>query len=173
MEMREMERIRRDVRLLKVCAVVMTALCGIVLLTDSVRPDTRDSFTEIDVERISIIEADETLRMAISNQGCQHPGTVNGTVIPRRGPRPPGLIFFNQLGEEMGALVFGANGDVVHRGGLTWDKVSGDQTIGFRYLEGDNGTYSSAPEMWQQPNIPSDVITARYGSATAIADSIA
>jgi len=168
-----MERIQRDVRLLKGYAVGMTALCGIVFLAGSARPGARDSFTEIDVERINIVESDGTLRMVISNQGRQHPGIVNGKVIPRRGPRPPGLIFFNQLGDEMGGLVFGANGDVGHWGGLTWDKVRGDQTIGFRYLEGDNGTYSSALEMWQQPNIPSDVVMARYDSATAITDSAA
>jgi hypothetical protein len=28
--------------------------------------------------------------MVISNQERQHPGIVNGKVIPRQGPRPPG-----------------------------------------------------------------------------------
>ena len=70
-------------------------------------------------------------------------------------------------------MVFGGNGENGHFGSFTWDKVRNDQTIGFRHLEGDNGAYSTALEMWQQPNIPSDVVMARYDSATAIADSAA
>jgi hypothetical protein len=80
------------------------------------------------------------------------------------------MIFFNHLGDEMGGLVFGANGENGHFGSFTWDKVRNDQTIGFRHLEGDNGAYSTALEMWQQPNIPSDVMMARYDSANALSD---
>ena len=168
-----MDSLRRDVRFLKLYAAVMTAFCVAILLTGFTRQEPKQVFTEIDVERINIIEADGTLRMVISNQQRQHPGIVNGKVIERSAPRPPGMIFFNQLGDEMGGLVFGENGDIGHFGSLTWDKVRGDQTIGFRYLEGDNGAYSAALEMWQQPNTPSDVMMARYDSARAISDPIA
>ena len=95
-------------------------------------------FEEIDVERINIVEKDGQLKMVISNKARQHPGIVNGKVIKRDYPRPPGLIFFNQLGDEMGGLVYGENGPKGHFGSLTWDKVKGDQTIGFRHMEGEN-----------------------------------
>jgi hypothetical protein len=169
----QMDRLRRDIRFLKLYAAAMTAFCVTILLTGFTRQEPKQVFAEIDVERINIIEADGTLRMVISNQQRQHPGIVNGKVIERSAPRPPGMIFFNQLGDEMGGLVFGENGDIGHFGSLTWDKVRGDQTIGFRYLEGDNGAYSAALEMWQQPNIPSDVMMARYDSARAISDPVA
>jgi hypothetical protein len=168
-----MDSLRRDIRFLKLYAVAMTAFCAVILLTGFTRREPTQAFTEIDVERINIVEADGTLRMVISNQERQHPGIVNGKVIERSGPRPPGMIFFNHLGDEMGGLVFGENGDVGHFGSLTWDKVRGDQTIGFRYLEGDNGAYSAALEMWQQPNIPSDVMMAKYDSARALSDPAA
>jgi hypothetical protein len=111
--------------------------------------------------------------MVISNQQRQHPGIVNGKVIERSGPRPPGMIFFNHHGDEMGGLVFGANGETGHFGSFTWDKVRNDQTIGFRHLEGDNGAYSTALEMWQQPNIPADIMMAKYDSAMALSDATA
>lgn len=72
----------------------------------------------------------------------------------------------------MGGLIFGDNGGNGHFGSLTWDKVRNDQTMGFRYLESDNGTYQSGLEMWQQPNIPSDVVFAKREAANKIADEV-
>jgi hypothetical protein len=165
-----MDRMQRDIRFLKAYAVLATTLCAILLLTGFTGLRGPQTFAEIDVERINIVEADGTLRMVISNQERQHPGIVNGKVIERSSPRPPGMIFFNHLGDEMGGLIFGANGELGHFGSLTWDKVRNDQTIGFRHLEGDDGAYSTGLEMWQQPNIPADVMVARYDSAAAVSD---
>jgi hypothetical protein len=165
-----MDRMQRDIRFLKAYAVLATTLCAILVLTGFTGLSGRQTFAEIDVQRINIVEADGTLRMVISNQERQHPGIVNGKVIERSSPRPPGMIFFNHLGDEMGGLIFGANGELGHFGTLTWDKVRNDQTIGFRHLEGDDGAYSTGLEMWQQPNIPSDVMMARYDSADAVSD---
>jgi hypothetical protein len=109
--------------------------------------------------------------MVISNQARQHPGIVNGKVIKRQGPRPPGLIFFNHLGDEMGGLIYGDNGGNGHFGSFTWDKVRGDQTIGFRHLESDNGAYSTGLEVWQQPNIPGDVLSEKLDAIRQLADS--
>jgi hypothetical protein len=116
------------------------------------------------------VEKDGKLRMVISNQERQHPGIVNGKIIERKGPRPPGMIFLNHLGDEMGGLIFGDNGGNGHFGSLTFDKVRNDQTIGFRHLESDNGTYQTGLEMWQQPNLPSDVVNAKYEAASKITD---
>jgi hypothetical protein len=172
-EMTVMETIKRDIRFLKIYSMIVTAFCGFVVLSGFVRPDTQQAFAEIDVERINIVEADGTLRMVISNQERQHPGIVNGQIIQRTSPRPPGMLFFNHLGDEMGGLVFGENGETGHFGSLTWDKVRNDQTIGFRHLEGDDGAYSTGLEMWQQPNIPGDVMMARYNIANELTDSTA
>lgn len=87
------------------------------------------------------------------------------------GPRPPGLIVFNHLGDEMGGLIYWKNGDVGHFGTLTFDKVRGDQTIGFRHVESDNGRYVTGLSMWQQPNIPSDILQEKYREVEEIADS--
>lgn len=163
-------KLEKEVRLLKIYAAVATLLCAVFFLSAFTIQNKKQKLEEIDVERINIVEKDGKLRMVISNQERQHPGIVNGKIIERKGPRPPGMIFFNHLGDEMGGLIFGDNGGNGHFGSLTWDKVRNDQTMGFRYLESDNGTHQSGLEMWQQPNIPSDVMLAKYEAANKIAD---
>jgi hypothetical protein len=163
-------KLEKEVRFLKIYATVATLLCVVFMLSAFVIQSKRQKFEEIDVERINIVERNGKLDMVISNQERQHPGIVNGKLIERKGPRPPGMIFFNHLGDEMGGLIFGDNGGNGHFGSLTWDKVRNDQTMGFRYLESDNGTYQSGLEMWQQPNIPSDVMLSKYDAANKIAD---
>ena len=163
-------KLERELRFLKIYAVVATIFFAVFLLTAFAIQSKNQKFAEIDVERVNIVEKDGKLRMVISNQERQHPGIVNGKIIKRDGPRPPGIIFFNHLGDEMGGLIFGENGGNGHFGSLTWDKVRGDQTIGFRHLESNNGTYAAGLEMWQQPNIPSDVILSKLEVAQNIAD---
>jgi len=160
----------KEVRFLKVYAITVTLVSLVLIVSAFTFQSRKQKFEEIDVERINIVEKDGKLRMVISNQERQHPGIVNGKVIERKGPRPPGIIFFNHLGDEMGGLIFGDNGGNGHFGSFTWDKVRNDQTMGFRYLESDNGTYQSGLEMWQQPNIPSDVVFAKKEAANKIAD---
>lgn len=154
-------KLEKKVFYLQAYCLIITLFIG-SLLVMGFSGSQKQKFVEIDVERINIVEKDGKLRMVISNQERQHPGIVNGKIIKRDGPRPPGMIFFNHLGDEMGGLVFGENGGNGHFGSLTWDKVRNDQTIGFRHLEGNNGTYETGLAMWQQPNIPGDVMVEKF-----------
>lgn len=165
--------LERDIRFLKRYAIVATLVGGVAILAAFTQGRPNQKFEEIDVERINIVEHDGRLRMVISNEARQHPGIVSGKVIERSGPRPPGLIFFNHLGDEMGGLIFGENGEVGHFGSLTFDKVRGDQSIGFRHLESDNGSYMTGLEMWQQPDVPIDQLMEKQRAITAIADTVA
>jgi hypothetical protein len=162
--------VHRQIRNLKLSVCALTVVCSLLAFSAFTPNETRPRFEEIDVERINIVESDGRLRMVLSNQARQHPGIVSGKIIPRESPRPPGILFFNHLGDEMGGLIFGANGEIGHFGSLTFDKVRNDQTIGFRHLEGDNGRYSTGIEMWQQPDLPADVVAAKYAAASSITD---
>ena len=167
-----MHHLEREVRRLRVQTTLLTAACAVLFLTSFLGQETeRPSFQEIDVERINVVEADGSLRMVISNRERQHPGIMNGEVTRREHPRPPGMIFFNQHGDEMGGLVFGANGDRGHFGSLTFDKVGNDQTLGFRYLESDDGSYLSGIQMWQQPDIPAQRMISQIEEAQALEDA--
>lgn len=163
-------KLEKEVRCLKIYAVVATLVGAVFFLSAFALQNKNQKFTEIDVERINIVEKNGKLDMVISNQERQHPGISNGKVIERKSPRPPGMIFFDQSGDEMGGLVFGENGGNGHFGMFTWDKVKNDQTMAFSYLESDNGTYQSGLQMWQQPNIPSEVVSAKYEAARKITD---
>jgi len=163
-------RLEKELRFLKAYAIVATLLGGVFVLTAFTQQSGKQKFEEIDVERINIVEKNGKLDMVISNQERQHPGITNGKIIKRDGPRPPGMIFFDQTGDEMGGFIFGDNGGKGHFGSLTFDKVMNDQAIGFRYLESDNGTYETGLQLWQVPNIPTEVMLAKYEAANKIAD---
>ncbi|MHC5063681.1 MAG: hypothetical protein ACYTG5_06880 [Planctomycetota bacterium] len=160
----------KEVRFLKVYSMAATAILSVLLFSAAIPQEANEVFEEIDVERINIVEADGQLRMVISNQARQHPGIINGKEIERSGPRPPGMIFFNHLGDEMGGLIFGQNGRLGHFGLLTFDKVRNDQTMAFRHMEGDNGQYSSGLSLWQRPNIPLDEQLEKLEAIRAMTD---
>lgn len=167
------EKLAKEVRFLKAYAVVATIVCAVLFTFLFASLNKTQAFEEIDVERINIVEKTGELRMVISNQARQHPGIVNGKTVERETARPPGMIFFNHLGDEMGGLVMGENGGDGHFGSLTFDKVRGDQTIGFRHIESDNGTYTAGLVIWQQPDIPSDIRNAKYQEALKLEDETA
>lgn len=163
-------KLAKELQFLK-AYLVAAILCCLALITAMIKQQRwKQKFKEIDVERINIVEKDGQIKMVISNEERQHPGIVNGKIISREERRPPGMIFFNHLGDEMGGLLYGDNGGDGHFGTLTWDKVRNDQTIAFRHLESDDGAYQSGLELWQQPNLPSDVVQEKYEAVSKIAD---
>jgi hypothetical protein len=166
-------KLAKEVRFLKVYAIVATLVCVVIIASAFTPQSGKQKFAEIDVERINIVEKDGKLKMVISNEARQHPGIVDGKIIERKGPRPPGIIFFNHLGDEMGGLVYGENGGKGHFGSLTFDKVKNDQTIGFRHLEGDNGAYEVGLTLWQQPDISSNILREKYEAANKLPDEAA
>ena len=136
-------KLERDVRLLKLYAAVVSIALALLLVTGFVSDKKNQKFEEIDVERINLVEKDGRLRMVIANGARQHPGTVDGKPIPRKEPRPAGMIFFSERGDEVGGLVFSGEDGKGQFGSLTFDKFRGDQTIAFQHLEGSNGAYFS------------------------------
>ena len=111
-------------------------------------------FDEIDVERVNIVEKDGKLRMVISNQVRQHPGSMDGvTFDERKGQRPPGMIFFGENGNEIGGFVFDSNSEMGQGGSLTFDKFRGDQTIQFIHEEDKSENYFAGLKMNDQ-NMP-------------------
>jgi hypothetical protein len=167
------QKVEKELRFLKIYAGVATLCCAVFFLTAfSVGKNAK--FDEIDVKRINVKDDDGKLRMVISNKNRQHYGISDGKPIERKNGRPtPGIIFFNHLGDEMGGLIVGENGGKGHFGSFTFDKVQGDQTMGFRHLEGDNGKYESGLAIWQQPNIPASQLTPKYAALEKITDKVA
>ncbi len=133
-------KLEKQVRFLRIYVVVTTTFCAIFLFS-AFAMQRRPKFEEIDVERINVVEKDGKLRMVISNLQRQHPGSVDGKMIPREGGRSAGMIFFNERGDEVGGLIFSGDAGKDRYGSLTFDKFRGDQTIAFQHMENKEGNY--------------------------------
>ena len=136
-----MNKIEKEVRFLKIYAVVSTLICA-ALFTLLFKSVNARKFDEINVERINVVESDGKLRMVLSNKVRQHPGVMDGvTYHERKGERPPGLMFFNEKGDEVGGLVFDGNTSAGQGGSFTFDKFRGDQTLQLIHEEEPSGSY--------------------------------
>lgn len=147
-----MNKLEKEVRFLKVYAVVTTLLFVVLVFSAFQQANQKTRFTEIDVERINIVEKDGKLKMVISNGERQHPGIVDGKTLSRK--RPPGVLFFNQKGDECGGLSFdGDQKDGKPSAGalLAFDRFRQDQTVGIQYGEG-NGQYYAGLRVWDRPD---------------------
>ncbi len=134
-------KLENDVRFLKIYAAVATLLCATFLFSGFIMPAKKQKFEEIDVERINVVEKDGRLKMVVSNSERQHPGIVDGKLIPREDGRSAGMIFFNDRGDEIGGLTFSGDAKEGQYSSLTFDKFRGDQTIAFQHLENNEGRY--------------------------------
>ncbi|MCZ4223372.1 hypothetical protein [Pedobacter rhodius] len=151
----ELEKMKKDLRLLKWYAVTMTSILlvtGMFAFTGSNIPH----FKEISAERINIIEKDGKLRMVISNKSRSPEVMAYGKgftpSIP--GGVRPGLIFFNDEGTENGGLVFSGGKDSTGAysatGHLSFDQYNQNQVIYMQYTD-DNGSQNTGLHIddWQ------------------------
>lgn len=119
-----------------------------IALAQSNAPQRTDELT---VQRINIVDANGTLRMVLSNKDRMHPGVMDGITIDR--PRPvAGMLFFNDVGDEVGGLTFTGrevDGQGVANGGLMFDQWKQDQTIGIQYSE-SQGQRSAGLQVWDR-----------------------
>jgi hypothetical protein len=127
------DQIYRELRALKVYSFVLTMVLIALLVMSFKREEQKQAFTEIDVERINVIEQDGTVKMVISNQKRQHPGMMDGKMLPERA-REAGMIIFNTEGDECGGLVYDGN---KHGAGmaLSFDQYKNDQVMQLNYGE--------------------------------------
>jgi hypothetical protein len=111
----------------------------------------KQHFKEIDAERINIVESSGLLRMVISNQKQQHPGTIDGKMMAPR-ERPAGMIFFNDDGDECGGLVFDGNKKEASMT-YSFDQYKNDQIMQLQYDENSNANQrirSYGLKMWDR-----------------------
>ncbi|HJR33796.1 MAG TPA: hypothetical protein VJ817_02525 [Gemmatimonadales bacterium] len=139
--------IRRELRLLKGYAVVVTILLGTLSIAAFRQSSQKTRFTEIDVERINIVEPDGKLRMVISNRPRSIGPIYKGKPFGYPGGTRPGMIFFNDEGTENGGLTFTGrtreDGTYSSSVGMSFDQFNQDETLTLRYTD-DNGRKASA-----------------------------
>ena len=135
-------RLRRELRLLRAHALITTPVLIVLLLAGFLQAAQRTRFTEIDVERINIVEPDGKLRMVISNRPRSIGPIYKGQPFGYPGGTRPGIIFFNDEGTENGGLGFsgGRQPDGSFRAGaqLAFDQFDQDQVLFLQYSD-NNG----------------------------------
>lgn len=134
--------IRRELRLLKGYALIVTALLGTLSLTAFTKASQKQRFSEIDVERINVVEGDGKLRMVISNRERSIGPMYKGKPFGYPGGTRPGIIFFNDEGTENGGLTFSgrqeADGSYRASSGFSFDQFNQDQVVYLQYND-NNG----------------------------------
>ena len=130
-------QIRRELRMLKGYALVVTVLLGTISLTAFRQSTQKQRFTEIDVERINVVEKNGNLRMVISNRERSIGPIYKGKPFGYAGGTRPGIIFFNDEGTENGGLTFTGqrNPDGTFRAssGFSFDQFNQDQVLYLQY----------------------------------------
>src|SRR5688572_24214824 len=140
--------IRRQTRFLRGYALLMTVAAGVMALAAfQSQPQEKTRFTEIDVERINIVEPNGNLRMVLSNRPRSIGPIYKGKPFGYPGGTRPGMIFFNDEETENGGLTFTGrtreDGTYSSSVGMSFDQFNQDETLTLRYTD-ENGRKASA-----------------------------
>jgi hypothetical protein len=135
--------IRRELRLMRAYCGMLTLAVGAACVMALQQQPQKQRFTEIDVERINVIEPDGKLRMVISNRPRSIGPIYKGKPFGYAGGTRPGIIFFNDEGTENGGLTFSGSRDsstgryraTSH---FAFDQFNQDQILYFQYQD-NNG----------------------------------
>ena len=135
--------IRRQTRFVRAWAIFMTVAAGSLAVAAFGRGSLQTArFTEIDVERINVVEPDGRLRMVLSNRPRSIGPIYKGKPFGYAGGTRPGIIFFNDEGTENGGLTITGSRDSLgrYRASSSWsfDQFDQDQILTLQYVD-NNG----------------------------------
>jgi hypothetical protein len=151
-----MDNMQKRVRLLEAYAVLSLLVLGVLAFTAFTQ--TKQKFDEISVERLNVVEKNGQLVAVIANSDRMPDPIVGGKSFKTE--RPPGMIFYNGIGDECGGLVFGAaTGEKARAGdkfgaygGFTFDQYKQSQAIGLIYND-HSGSREVALKVWDRPEV--------------------
>lgn len=129
-------------KILKALCVVLI-LMNITLLIYSLSKEDQNTFEEITVERINVVEEDGTLKLALFNS--HRPGGGLDADKRQGAGTISGMLFYNEEGHEMGSILF--DGKAIEGGQqtgmvMTFDGYRQDQTLVLRHDEKKNDSIS-------------------------------
>lgn len=171
-----MDKVQRELRLLKAYALLSTVLFTGLIVLAAKGPSKTVKFDEVDAQRINIVENDGKVRLTLSNAERMPGGTMSGVEMKsREGNRPmvkngapaAGLVFFNDDGDECGALVYASktvDGKPIANGGLTFDHYRQNEAISLSNVD-TSGVSRSGLEVFDQPTVPISAEFARQYEA--------
>jgi hypothetical protein len=159
------DKIQKELRLLKVYALVSTVLFATLIFLAAKGTTRKVKFDEIDAERINVIEPDGKVRLTLANAERMPGGTIAGVelksreghrVMMKNGAPGAGLLFFNDEGDECGGLLYSSKivGGKPKAGmDLTFDHYRQNEAIAISNGDGAGGSRSGL-EVIDQPTAP-------------------
>jgi hypothetical protein len=149
-----MDNTQKRLRLLEAYAVLSLLVLGVLAFTAFAQ--TKQKYDELTVERLNVVEKNGQLVAVIANTDRMPDPTVGGKTFKTE--RPPGMIFYNGVGDECGGLIFGAvTGENTRAGdkygaygGFSLDQYKQSQAIGLVYND-HSGTREVGLKVWDRP----------------------
>lgn len=139
-------------RLLKAAVMATIVLGGAALLIAAKSPDARQKFTEIDVERINVLDQSGKPAIAISNRQRLPRAVINGKTVAEDRDMP-GFIFYNEIGDENGGFIFngklGKDGKPNAGMHFSMDRFGGDQQLALGHYE-SSGTMNTGLNIYDR-----------------------
>jgi len=120
-------------RFLAAYSGILTLLFVVAMLSGFARVPAAQSFDEITVHRINVVEPDGTIRLVLTNTASAPGIYIKNKEYPHpNGRKGAGLLFFDEEGTEDGGLAYGIEKDktghvVGSEGHLSFDQYQQDQ----------------------------------------------
>jgi hypothetical protein len=156
----KIQQLEGQLRTLRQYIVLSTLIMGGLLTTAFTSARGPARFTEIEVERINIVESDGRYALVIANaarlpgvilRGQEYPAELSGGRV-----ESSGILFFNHEGTEAGGLTYGskplAEGGASAGGSFTFDRMNQDQVVQLTYAENTPGRIFSGVQVWDRPD---------------------
>jgi hypothetical protein len=139
MSLELVSQLQQQNRLLKQSLGLAGIAVVVLLLVAAKTVEDRARFTEIDVERINVVNPNGKVEMVLANRTRLPKATSNGKES-KSDRHMPGLIFYNEAGDESGGLIFdgklGADGKPKSGMHFSMDRFGGDQQLALGHYEG-------------------------------------
>lgn len=122
--------------------------------------------------RIDVVERDGTPRLSLSN-AKQAPDTTLAGEVLTKGRERPGVIFYNEQGDECGGITYGgrrtSDGRIEAGGVVTMDRFDNDQIVALFYQDGPEG-HSAGLQIVDRPEFSLPAAIKRAGELNAMPD---
>ncbi|HEY2067808.1 MAG TPA: hypothetical protein VGG84_17795, partial [Gemmatimonadaceae bacterium] len=152
--------------------VTAAALIGALSLSAFAKANQKTRFSEIDVERINIVEPNGTLRMVLSGRERSQGPMFKGKPFGYPGGTRAGIIFFNDEGTEDGGLTWSGktekDGKYSAVGHLSFDQYNQDQIVTLQYAE-ENGVRQQGLRIEDRANVPIDQLVDQMAAVRKMA----
>ncbi|HEV7780057.1 MAG TPA: hypothetical protein VGO58_02270, partial [Chitinophagaceae bacterium] len=164
------QKLLKQVRSLKFIVLILVVFNSFMILSSfNERKGQKGKFDELDVKRLNLIEEDGKTSLIIANKKKLPGAITNGRVLSdAKGQRGPGLLFYNDEGDECGGYLFGNWG--TH---FSMDQLKQDQAVYMQVINGNKDEPLRTAGFWVTPQsylLSSDVMDRKMDSINTITD---